>query len=83
MRLNQKIFLQFGICIILFGLIGILINNLTINLIRTGLGFNLSWLSQPASFALAEHPLPYTPSNSYAWALVIGWLTVLKLLSHH
>ncbi len=80
MRLNQKIFLQFGICIILFGLIGILINNLTINLIRTGLGFNFSWLSQAASFALAEHPLPYTPSNSYAWALVIGWLNSLKVI---
>ncbi|WP_269613715.1 ABC transporter permease subunit [Prochlorococcus marinus] len=80
MRINQKIFLQFGICIILFGLIGILINNLTINLIRTGLGFNFSWLSQAASFALAEHPLPYTPSNSYAWALVIGWLNSLKVI---
>ena len=83
MRINQKIFLQFGICIILFGLIGILINNLTINLIRTGLGFNFSWLSQAASFALAEHSLPYSPSDSYAWVLVIGWLKVLKLLSHH
>jgi len=80
MKINQKIFLQFGICIIFFGLIGILINNLTINLIRTGLGFNFSWLSQAASFALAEHPLPYTPSNSYAWALVIGWLNSLKVI---
>ena len=80
MRINQKIFLQFGICIILFGLIGILINNLTINLIRTGLGFNFSWLFKPASFALAEHPLPYTSSDSYAWALFIGWLNSLKVI---
>ena len=80
MKINQKIFLQFGICIILFGLIGILINNLTINLIRTGLGFNFSWLFKPASFALAEHPLPYTSSDSYAWALFIGWLNSLKVI---
>jgi len=80
MKINQKLFLQFGISIIFFGLIGILINNLTINLIRTGLGFNFSWLSQPASFALAEHPLPYTSSDSYAWALVIGWLNSLKVI---
>ena len=80
MKINQKIFLQFGICIILFGLIGILINNLTINLIRTDLGFNFNWLFQPASFALAEHPLPYTSSDSYAWALVIGWLNSLKVI---
>ncbi len=80
MKINQKIFLQFGICIILFCLIGILINNLTVNLIRTGLGFNFSWLFKPASFALAEHPLPYTSSDSYAWALFIGWLNSLKVI---
>ena len=80
MKINQKLFLQFGICIIFLGLIGILINNLTINLIRTGLGFNFSWLFKPASFALAEHPLPYTSSDSYAWALFIGWLNSLKVI---
>ena len=80
MKISQKIFLQFGISIIFFGLIGILINNLTINLIRTGLGFNFSWLFKPASFALAEHPLPYTSSDSYAWALFIGWLNSLKVI---
>ena len=81
MKINQKLFLQFGISIIFFGLIGILINNLTINLIRTGLGFNFSWLFKPASFALAEHPLPYTSSDSYAWALFIGWLNSLKVIA--
>ncbi len=80
MKINQKLFLQFGISIIFFGLIGILINNLTINLIRTGLGFNFSWLFKPASFALAEHPLPFTSSDSYAWALFIGWLNSLKVI---
>ena len=80
MKKNQKLFLQFGISIIFFGLFGILINNLTINLIRTGLGFNFSWLFKPASFALAEHPLPYTSSDSYAWALFIGWLNSLKVI---
>ena len=80
MKTNQKIFLQFGICIIFFSLVGILINNLTLNLIRTGLGFNFSWLFKPASFALAEHPLPYTSSDSYAWALFIGWLNSLKVI---
>tara|TARA_Y100001968_G_scaffold119716_1_gene109068 strand:- start:759 stop:1658 length:900 start_codon:yes stop_codon:yes gene_type:complete len=80
MKINKKIFLQFVICIIFFGFIGILINNLTINLIRTGLGFNFNWLLKPASFALAEHPLPYTPSDSYAWALFIGYLNSLKVI---
>ena len=61
-------------------LFGFLINNLIINLIRTDLGFNFSWLLKPASFALAEHALPYSPSDSYAWALFIGWLNSLKVI---
>ncbi len=80
MKRSRKIFLQFGIFIIVFSLIGILINNLTINLIRTGLGFNFNWLLKPASFALAEHALPYSTSDSYAWALLIGWLNSLKVI---
>jgi len=80
MNRNQKILLQFGICIVLTSVVGILINNLTINLLRAGLGFNFNWLIKPASFALAEHSLPYTSSDSYAWALFIGWLNSLKVI---
>ena len=80
MNRSRKIFFQFGVLIIFITLIGILINNLTLNLIRTGLGFNFNWLFKPASFALAEHPLPYSSSDSYAWALFIGWLNSLKVI---
>ena len=80
MKRSRKILLQLGVCIIVFSLVGILINNLIINLIRTGLGFNFLWLLKPASFALAEHPLPYSSSDSYAWALFMGWLNSLKVI---
>ena len=80
MKRSKKIFLQLGACIIFISVVGILINNLAINLIRTGLGFNFNWLFKPASFALAEHPLPYNSSDSYAWALFIGWLNSLKVI---
>ena len=73
-------FLQLAIVIIFFSFMGIVINNLTINLIRTGLDFNFQWLLKPASFSLAEHPLPYSSSDSYAWALFIGWLNSLKVI---
>ena len=77
---KKKIFLQVIICIIIISITGILINNLIINLLRTGLGFNFDWLFKPASFALAEHSLPYTSSDSYAWALFIGWINSLKVI---
>ena len=80
MKRSRKILLQLGVCIIVFSLVGILINNLIINLIRTGLGFDFLWLLKPASFALAEHPLPYSSSDSYAWALFMGWLNSLKVI---
>ena len=80
MKRNKKIFLQFGLGIVLISLVGLLINNLIINLSRTGLGFNFSWLLKPASFALAEHILPYSSSDSYSWALFIGWLNSIKVI---
>jgi len=78
--MSKQLYLQIAVLIVFAALMAILINNLTINLIRTGLGFNFSWLLKPASFSLAEHPLPYTSSDSYAWALWIGWLNSLKVI---
>ena len=80
MKSYKSIFFQIIITLVFICLFGFLINNLIINLIRTDLGFNFSWLLKPASFALAEHALPYSPSDSYAWALFIGWLNSLKVI---
>ena len=80
MKSYKSIFFQIVIILLFVCLFGFLINNLIINLIRTDLGFNFSWLFKPASFALAEHALPYSPSDSYAWALLIGWLNSLKVI---
>ena len=80
MKNNKGIILQLIIVLSFICIFSLLINNLIINLIRTDLGFNFSWLLKPASFALAEHVLPYSPSDSYAWALLIGWLNSLKVI---
>jgi len=79
-KISYKATIQLLIALIVLLVASILINNLTLNLIRTGLGFSFGWLFRPASFALAEHPLPYSPSDSYAWALFIGWLNSLKVI---
>jgi len=77
---SHRWFLQLGIMVVLLTLTGVLINNLAVNLIRTGLGLSFEWLSRPAGFALAEHPLPYRSSDPYAWALLVGWLNSLKVI---
>ncbi|WP_320664806.1 ABC transporter permease subunit [Prochlorococcus sp. MIT 1223] len=80
MKIFKGFWLQVGIVSGVIVLLSILINNISINLIRTGLGFSFSWLTRPASFALAEYALPYSPSDSYAWAIFIGWLNSLKVI---
>ena len=80
MSKNKKIIIQIILIFVLFGFSWILINNLMINLIRTDIGFKFNWLYKPASFSLAEHPLPYSPSDSYAWALFMGWINSLKVI---
>ena len=69
------------ICLSLLAIIiYILINNLVVNLIRTGIGFNFNWLMRPAGFAISEHSLPYSTSDNYAWALFIAWINSLKVI---
>ena len=79
--MGRKAFLiQIGLAALLLGLLGLLVNNLIVNLIRTGLGLGFGWLGRPAGFALAETALPYAPSDSYLWALLIGWMNSLKVI---
>ena len=80
LKRSHRWFLQLGIVVVLLTLTGVLINNLAVNLIRTGLGLSFEWLSRPAGFALAEHPLPYRSTDPYAWALLVGWLNSLKVI---
>jgi general L-amino acid transport system permease protein len=77
---RRRWWLQALVVLAALTLLGLLVNNLTVNLIRTGLGLSFRWLSRPAGFALAEHPLPYAPSDSYAWALLMGWLNSLRVI---
>ena len=78
--MSRRLIYQIAILFAFTFLLAILINNLSVNLSRSGLQLNFSWLFRPASFALAEHPLPYSPSDSYAWALLMGWINSLKII---
>ena len=77
---RRGLWIQLLLVLVLFAVLALLVNNLTVNLIRTGLGLSFSWLSRPAGFALGEIALPYSPSDSYAWALTVGWFNSLKVI---
>ena len=61
-------------------LISIAINNLIINLIRTDVGINFNWLIRPSGFTFGESVLQYKSSDTYLWALTVGWLNTLKIV---
>ena len=77
---RRGLWIQVLLLLVLFAVLALLVNNLAVNLIRTGLGLSFSWLGRPAGFALAESALPYNPSDSYAWALTVGWFNSLKVI---
>ena len=68
---HRRLLVQVGVAAVLLGLLALLVNNLAVNLIRTGLGLGFTWLGRPAGFALAETALPYSPSDSYLWACLL------------
>lgn len=80
MKRRRELYFQAIIFTLIILMLAILVNNLSLNLVRAGLGFDFSWLFRPSGFALAEHPLEYSPSDSYAWALFMGWLNSLKVI---
>ena len=59
--------------------IGVLLNNVTTALRVSNLPADFSFLSRPAGIPIAERPLPYEVTDSYAKALLIGFLNTLKV----
>lgn len=81
MKLKRFQWLELVLVVMVLTVVGILVNNLAVNLIRTDLGVSFKWLWQPAGFALSEHTVPYQPGDSTAWALLVGWLNSLRVIA--
>ncbi len=80
MKLNKSDLIQIVILFIFSILGAILINNLIVNLMRNDMGISFNWLLKPAGFALSENSLPYKPTDTYAWALIVGLVNGLKVI---
>ena len=57
---RRSLVLQAGVAAGLIALLALLV--ITVNLLRTGLGLDFTWLGRPAGFALAESALPFHPT---------------------
>lgn len=80
MRYSKRLIIQLLFALACLAILSVFISNLTVNLVRTGMGLNFNWLIQPSGFALSESSLPYQPSDNYIWALFIGWINSLKVI---
>src|SRR5690606_18980376 len=59
--------------------IGVLVSNVTTALARANLPADFSSLGQRAGIPIAETPIRYTVTDSYARALLVGFLNTLKV----
>ena len=60
-------------------LIGWLAHNLMENLARRGITVGFDFLSRAARFPISESLLPYSSTDSFAWAFVVGFANTLFL----
>ncbi len=44
------------------------------------MGLSFTWLRQASGFAISESTIKFNPSNSYLWALFVGWLNSIKVI---
>ncbi len=77
---NKRLLIQLLVLLTIISFLGVVLNNLVINLIRTGMGISFNWLIHPTGFELSEHAIEYSPSDNYVKVLLIGWLNSLKVI---
>ncbi len=70
---------QFVFVIALVAGVGILVNNVVTALAKANLPADFSFLGKPAGIPIAERAVPYQVTDTYARALLIGFLNTLKV----
>ncbi|WP_416675581.1 amino acid ABC transporter permease [Egbenema bharatensis] len=66
--------------VIVITVITAMIGNLNQSLRQQGRQFNFSFLFNVAGFNIGESIIPYTPSDRYYWAFVVGLVNTLRLI---
>jgi general L-amino acid transport system permease protein len=69
--------LQLLVIAVVVSLLGYLISNALANMAREGIATGFGFLGREASFEIGEHLIPFSPSNTYARAFLVGVLNTL------
>lgn len=70
---------QAAVLLALILLFGWVANNLLTNLADRGITVGFDWLSRAARFPISESVLPYSPTDTFGWAFVVGFTNSLAL----
>ncbi len=68
---------QIAVIIVVGLVIAWLVNNLLSGLSQRGLGFGFAFLGRTAGFEISESPIPYTATDTYGHAFIVGLLNTL------
>ncbi|NJL84029.1 MAG: ABC transporter permease subunit [Chloroflexaceae bacterium] len=79
-RRVREIALQAMALLGVIGVLLVLIHNLRFNLGRLGLKFGFDFLERPASFAIGDTAISFSPTDSYRRALWVGLLNTLRVM---
>ena len=75
----RAIFYQIVLLLVVVGIGWFLVSNLIHNREVRGIQTGYDFLSKEAGFAIAETPISYTPSDTYARAFLVGLVNTLKV----
>jgi general L-amino acid transport system permease protein len=67
-----RIVAQVVVVLVVLGILAWMARNMLIATNERGLGFGFSFLGRQAGFGISESPIPYSPTNTYLTAFLVG-----------
>ncbi|MFM7470462.1 MAG: amino acid ABC transporter permease [Nodosilinea sp.] len=71
---------QVVVLLLVVGVAVVLLGNMSRNLQQLGRQFDFGFLQNQSGFNIGESILPYQPSDTYGWALLVGFVNTLRLI---
>lgn len=75
-----KIIGQILVLVIVLVIFAIIANNVSVNFRKLGLNFGFNFLNNPASFGIGDTAIPYTPTDSFGRAFLVGLVNTLRVI---
>jgi general L-amino acid transport system permease protein len=75
-----KIAGQVLVLLVVLIIAAIMVNNVTVNFRKLGLNFGFGFINSPASFGIGDSAIPYSSTDSFGRALLVGLVNTLRVI---